>query len=278
MSFQVCFTSPLSGKDEKYYNEYLDKTINEINIIFKNEKIKKLYICIYDLIDEFDRVTKELIIQKKRLSNYIFISQIRSRLEDSIFFYKINFRLFRAIKDNETKEDFLNWFNIIGNKFADSFVIVGNFRNKLLTTDIALEYVFKNNEKEKEYGCVTILHRNNEKERIKKRILIGASFFVSQIIVNSDMLLEINISTPVFVTLSPVFSTKTWELFKSLGVKSTKDFENNIPSNDYQTMEHIKNIFYNINSNNMICSFEIIIHNKEKRLTYFKFLNKLITN
>ena len=277
MNFQICFLSPMYGKDDEYYINYLNKTINEINIILENENIKSLYVCIYDLIDEYDRITKEIIIQKKRIPNYFFINQIKNKLNNSKFFYKIHFRLFRAIKENETKKDLLNWFHNIGNKFAESFVIVGNFKNKLLTTDIALEYIFRNNKEKKEYGCVTIFNRNNEIERVKNRILIGASFFITQIIVDKNINFKIN-NIPIFASISPVFSDKTWQLFKSLGVKSDDNFENNIPSNENETKDHLKKLIYFVNSNNMICSFEIIINNKSKRINYFNFVNHIIKN
>ena len=57
----------------------------------------------------------------------------------------IKYRLFRAIRENENEKQLLEWFINIGNNVADSFVFVGNYKNKLLTTDKALKFITNNN-------------------------------------------------------------------------------------------------------------------------------------
>jgi len=86
MNFQICFLSPLYGKDDEYYINYLNKTISEINQLLENKNIINLYVCIYDLIDEYDRITKEIII-----------NQIKNKLINSKFFYKIYFIILTLI-------------------------------------------------------------------------------------------------------------------------------------------------------------------------------------
>jgi|SaaInlStandDraft_5_1057022.scaffolds.fasta_scaffold32254_2 hypothetical protein len=285
MNIQINFTSPLYDKSEQYYENYLQKTIDEIIIFISNKNIKYLTIAIYDLIDEYDRTTKKIIIQKKRIDNNTFIDNLKNRLKNKINLLNdkliIKYRLFRAIRENENEKQLLDWFINIGNNVADSFVFAGNYKNKLLTTDKALKFITNNNIIKKEYGCVTIFHRNNELERCLHRINLGSSFFVSQIIVDNnvndttkDFFNIINV--PIYINITLVSSSNIWNLLKSLGVISNYNFENNIPQNENEIYNHIYKLIKFIKKENKYISFEMLTHIKKERTYGFLKFNELL--
>ena len=65
MKIQFPIIPPLINKDNEYYKKYYEKIINEILILDSCSEIKEIIIAVYDLIDEYDRTTKEIIYQKK---------------------------------------------------------------------------------------------------------------------------------------------------------------------------------------------------------------------
>jgi hypothetical protein len=285
MNIQINFTSPLYDKSEQYYENYLQKTIDEIIIFISNKNIKYLTITIYDLIDEYDRITKKIIIQKKRIDNNIFIDNLKNRLNNKINLLNnkliIKYRLFRAIRENENEKQLLKWFINIGNNVADSFVFAGNYKNKLLTTDNALKFIINNNIIKKEYGCVTIFHRKNELERCLNRISSGASFFVSQIIVDNKLndttkIFFDTIKVPIYINITLVSSNNIWNLLKSLGVISNYNFENNIPQNDSEIYNHVYKLIKFIRNENKYISFELLTHIKKERNNVFIKFNELL--
>ena len=267
MNIQYGLIPPLVNKSETYYEKKITQTIEEIQILLDNNKIASLIITIYDLIDEYDRITKEIIIQKKRIDSCDFLNEIKNKLKLLKTKKNIEYRLFRAIKENETKDELLNWINTIGNFVADSFVFVGNYKNKNLTTNIALEYIIKNNLQNKKYGSVVIFHRNDEYNRCLKRINLGVSFFSSQIIVddchtkNTNKIFNLDI--PIFVTITPIFSKNIWIFLKSLGVSSHNNFIT--PNNEKHMFEHLLKMIKFIINNNKNISFELLTHNNIKR-------------
>lgn len=277
MNIQFCLLPPLINKSESYYESHLQKTLNEINILLTCDKVNTLTIVVYDLIDEFNRVTGELIVQKKRVKSVGFLKNIKSKTQNKNVFY----RLFRAIKENETKEQLLNWVEEIGNPIADSFVFVGNHKNKQLTTNVALDYVTKNNTINKSYGSVVIFHRKNEYERCLKRIHLGVSFFVSQIIVdnihNTNTKKIFNLDIPIYITLTPITSNMIWNMLQGLGVITNNNFI--VPTDDVSVNNHLYELMKFVHKEKQYISFEIITHNKNKRINtlvkFRKLLNKL---
>ena len=276
MNIQFCLLPPLINKSDSYYESHLQKTLNEINILLTCYKVNTLTIVVYDLIDEFNRVTGELIFQKKRVKSVGFLKNIKSKIKNKNVFY----RLFRAIKENETKEQLLNWVEEIGNPIADSYVFVGNHKNKQLTTNIALDYVIKNNTISKSYGSVVIFHRKNEYERCLQRKHLGVSFFVSQIIVDNvhntttKKIFDLNI--PIYVTLTPITSSMIWNMLQGLGVITNNNFI--IPNDEKGVNEHLYNLAKFVHQEKQYISFEIITHNKKKRINTLVKFTELINN
>lgn len=268
---QYSIIPPLINKDNKYYQKKMLDLINELKEL---ETKYKIILSIYDLIDEPNRLTGEIIKQKKRLKPEIYIKMFKNILKEKKVKLNVEFRLFRSIREYETINDMLSWFKNIGNKLADSFVIIGNYKNKNLRTDSVLKTLCLNFP-EKKYGCILIPHRDNELKRCKKRIELGCSFFISQIIVDdkfkethNQIFKEINV--PIYFTITHVTSKNFWKFLQTLGVKSYFDFEKKIVDDKEKMNEHLKKIYTQVKKIKHFINFEIMSHKNSIRLFYIK--------
>ena len=280
MELQYAILPPLLNKTKIYYQKYNNKILEEILFLIKSKKLIFLNLTVYDLIDEYDRVTKELIIQKKRIEPVVFIKNLKTLLQkNNINISKLKFTLIRAIRQNETKEDLLEWIINNANDLVDNIVFVGNFKNKILTTDIAIDYVISNNPVIKKYGSVVIFHRKNEYERCIKRKKLGIDFFVSQIIIDKiseteiDNIIKLNI--PIFITITPLTSYKLLNILKGLGV-IFNDININNKFDDVSIASHLNSLIQFIIEKKQKISYEIFTPKKSKRLQLLNILKTLI--
>lgn len=280
MELQYAILPPLLNKTKIYYQKYNNKILEEISFLIKNKKLIFLNLTVYDLIDEYDRVTKELIIQKKRIEPVVFIKNLKTLMQKkNINISKLKFTLFRAIRQNENKKDLLEWIINNANDLVDNIVFVGNFKNKILTTDIAIDYVISNNPVIKKYGSVVIFHRKNEYERCIKRKKLGIEFFVSQIIIDKiseteiDNIIKLNI--PIFITITPLTSYKLLNILKGLGV-IFNDININNKFDDVSIASHLNSLIQFIIEKKQKISYEIFTPKKSKRLQLLNILETLI--
>ena len=209
----------------------------------------------------------------------VFLKSLRQKIATSDLCLcdkcEISYRLFRAIRENETEELFLNWFTTVGDMVADSFVVVGNYKNKLFRTDDAL-LCLKNDDRQRQYGTVLILHRTDELRRTKKRVGLGVSFFNTQIVVDAnfvDLYKDIFLfleSFDVFISVTIVKSVKIWNLLTSLGVVSYSNFEQTISLDSYSAYTHLEQIIGSVRDSGIQVSFELLNHTKKYRLQDLK--------
>lgn len=277
-TIQYSIISPLFGKEENYYEKKILNLVEELNIILTQ---KKVILCFYDLLDEPNRITGDIIKQKKRIKPEEYIKKIKNYLSKNNIKLHVKYRLFRSIRENETNNKLLDWFQKIGNIIADDFVLVGNYKNSILKTENALKYLCNKNPKKK-YGCVIIPHRSDEYNRCLRRQDLGCSFFVSQIIVDieftkSEMSIFNDIKIPVYFTVTYITNKKMWNFLETLGVKSHINFEDKIENTFEKSNVHLQKIINFIRYTNNYINFEILIHSREKRLEYIKnfFKNKI---
>lgn len=274
---QYSILPPLINKSDNYYNEKVKLLIKEIQI-FLDKKID-LILGIYDLIDELNRIDKKIIIQKKRLDPIIYLIKIKSYIEKNKLFLQSNikYRIFRAIKDNENLIEYIDWVKNKANLYCDDFVIIGNFKNKILKTDNIIQEL--NKIECINYGCFINPYRNNELERCKNRIKYGCSFFINQIIVDIEFPLKINefynnINKPIYFSVTFINSINTWNICKSLGVITNYNYENKISNDPKIYNNHMLNLILLIINYNQFINFEIMSHNNEIRLNFIdSFIN-----
>ena len=277
MNIQYSIVTPLQDKSFSYYQEKIISLIEELKLLQTKNKI---ILSIYDLIDEPNRISYEIIIQKKRIKPEIYLEMFQTFLkEKQILDMNLEYRLFRSIRESETIDEILVWFKNIGNKLADSFVIIGNYKNKKLRTNNVLKMLYLKNPN-KEYGCIIIPYRNSEFDRCKKRIKLGCSFFVSQIIVDDKFTKEHlklyeNINIPIYFTLTYIPSINTWNFLKTLGVKSYFKYEEKIVKDKEKTNNHLEKIIRLVTSIKHYINFEIIPHSKKIRISYINLFLKL---
>lgn len=275
--FQYSIVPPLISSNEDSYNEKIKKLIEELKLLTK--KNTHLILGIYNLIDEPNRVTNEIIIQKKRLDPIIYLIKIKKHIENNNLFSElcIKYRIFRAIKDNETLSEYIDWVKDKANIYCDDFVIIGNFKNKILRTDDIVNEL--NKIKCINYGCFINPYRNNELERCKNRIENGCSFFINQIIVDSAFPLNIsqfydNIKKPIYFSITFINHHNIWNICKSLGVVTNFNYESKISNDPNIYNNNMLNLILLIEKHNQFINFEILSHNSEIRL---KFINTFIS-
>lgn len=274
---QYSIVPPLEGKSATYYQIKIQELLEELTILSKKYHIT---LGIYDLIDESNRITGEIIIQKKRIDSGLYLEMFQTYLIENDFCdFKLKYRLFRPIKENETLETLLSWFENIGNKLADSFVIIGNYKNKHLRTDVALKHLCEHFP-HKEYGCVIIPHRPNELERCRKRISTGCSFFVSQIIVDETFtkkhsLLYDSIKIPIYFTITHITSNGMWDFLLTLGVKTYDNFENKVVKDKQLTNLYLNKLIQLIKTKKQYINFEILSHLKKNRIIFLRLFSSL---
>ncbi len=278
-SYQYSIVPPLLNTKEGYYEDKIEKLIKEIEIFLT--KNNNMILGIYDLIDEPNRITNEIILQKKRLNPLTYLIKIKKYIEKNNLSSNltVKFRIFRAIKENETIYEFIDWVKNKANLYCDDFVIIGNYKNKSLRTDDVLN---KLHEIEcVNYGCFIDPYRPNELERCKKRIKNGCSFFINQIIVDSEFPTDIsnfysNIEKPIYFSITFVTSQSIWNICKSLGVVSNFNFGEKINYDDNICDINMTNVIMLVKKHNQFINLDIMSYNTENRLKLIKRFNGLI--
>ena len=115
---------------------------------------------------------------------------------------------------------------------------------------------------------------------------MGISFFVSQIIVDSNFfnlykqlfqtILDYqDKNIDIFISIMFVKNYKTLNILQSLGVISNSDFDKKIKCDDYNYKTHFKNILEIIIKNHLKLSFEVFSHSKKYRIKDINIFKKL---
>ena len=95
-------------------------------------------------------------------------------------------------------------------------VIVGNSGNAHVHTNTLISKVLA--ECNVEVGCVLLPERRNEMEICRERILIGVSFFISQIVISPEYIRPFLEQLPVriWTTIIPIENQKTADMYNWL--------------------------------------------------------------
>lgn len=120
----------------------------------------------------------------------------------------IDFIIYRSVKENESYNDIINDIKNNENIFKN-IVIVGNSKNKQINTNELIQKI-----KEKcnvSIGSVLLYERKNELQLCKKRIELGISFFITQIVTNPTSVKQFldEIPVKIWVTIVPINNQKT---------------------------------------------------------------------
>ncbi len=208
----ITLTAKISVDD--YINDQL-KIINSINPEF---------IGIYDIIEE--KSEKERIFPlRKYMNTFDFCKILLNYIpNDKIIVY-------RSVKIEDTYESYVTDIKNNQNNFKN-IVVVGNSANFLINTNKLVELLKK--ETLINIGCVLIPERKNEMELVNKRISLGVSFFITQIILNPEFILPILDKIPtnikVWCTIVPIPNEKTLKMIEWLRVDITNFDLKNYPN------------------------------------------------
>lgn len=228
-------------------------------------------IIIYDVQDEPDRtIITRPYKYEKYMSNVKYMTQLIDELQllghiisaDEII-------LFKAIGETDTENSLITFFDsIVSTTPYKKFCIAGNSFNKNVSSTKLISLI-KKIYPEICIGSVILPDRPNELETIIKKINLGVSFFITQIIFQSTELTNIidklkDHAIPIYVTLSVISNKKTLLFMDWLGVC--------IPSS-FRTEDHLITVSVSVTKSLINClkiytnisfSFEAVTHNKSE--------------
>jgi hypothetical protein len=167
-------------------------------------------IGIYDIIEEKTRNGKPRPYESREHMNaYAFAGLLQSKLPDKSFI------VYRSVKLSETYDDIVNDVKQHQSVFP-RIVVIGNSANPLVNTNKLIARIVA--ECSVAVGCVLLPERRNEMEICLERVRMGASFFISQIIVDPEYIRPFIDALPVRVwtTVVPLETEKHVEMFNWL--------------------------------------------------------------